>query len=107
MDSVLSEYSLACANQTGTNGALLTCVIGGKMSEGIDFKDGLGRGIIVVGMPYPNRSDPMLHYKMEYFAKLYPDFNTNEYYENICMKALNQSIGMNFFCCCTGGLIGS
>ncbi len=36
------------------NGALFIGVCRGKLAEGIDFADHLARGIIVVGVPFPN-----------------------------------------------------
>lgn len=75
-------------------GALLSCIVGGKLSEGINFSDGLGRCIVMVGLPYPNKNDPILQEKMNYITKHTADPNAgNEYYENVCMRAVNQSIG--------------
>lgn len=79
----------------GRGGAVLSCVIGGKLSEGIDFKDHLARGIVVVGLPYPNPNDPILKEKMSYMQRQYPQQPNagKEYYENLCMNAVNQAIG--------------
>ena len=65
-------------------GAVMMSVIGGKFSgkfnliytqfiifknkskEGFDFLNGLARGIICLGIPYPNFSDPELKAKFNY-----------------------------------------
>jgi chromosome transmission fidelity protein 1 len=51
-------------------GALLLCVVGGKMSEGINFSDGMGRCVVMVGLPYPSPSDPELIERMRYIDQL-------------------------------------
>jgi chromosome transmission fidelity protein 1 len=103
----------------------LFSVIGGKMSEGINFADDMARAVVVVGLPYPNPQDPELKERMEYLNRSAaagaggraagpglgaagassgaparsvsaPPSGSNrgsEYYENLCMRAVNQSIG--------------
>jgi len=52
------------------DGAMLVCVVGGKLSEGINFGDDLGRCVVVLGLPYPNPSDPELRERMAHFDAL-------------------------------------
>ncbi|KAF9967745.1 DEAD H (Asp-Glu-Ala-Asp His) box helicase 11 [Mortierella alpina] len=104
------EHTLASA-AAGPRGGVLFSVVGGKMSEGINFSDRLGRGVIVVGMPFPNRGSPELQERMRYMDQVQlserqqrqplPTGSStpmrmtagSEYYENLCMRAVNQSIG--------------
>ena len=37
---------------------------------GINFSDDLARGVVVVGLPYPDRRDPILSMKLEYMGRL-------------------------------------
>jgi Rad3-related DNA helicase len=41
-------------------GAVLAMICRGKLSEGIDFPDGMCRAVIIVGIPYPNIKDPFI-----------------------------------------------
>ncbi|KID81707.1 DEAD-2 domain-containing protein [Metarhizium guizhouense ARSEF 977] len=123
-DEVLQEYSQAILGNWGSTagpvkgkgGALLLSVVGGKMSEGINFSDRLGRCVMVVGLPYPNIASPEWKAKMDYIesttlanlqdsrsdagSKLTKDEAAarakqaaRDFYENACMRAVNQSIG--------------
>ncbi|KAH8885563.1 DNA repair helicase [Thozetella sp. PMI_491] len=127
-DQVLQAYSEAILgpNQAGVpakgspRGALLLSVVGGKMSEGINFSDRLGRCVMIVGLPYPNANSPEWKARTEYLetstmdrlmgsAEEGPSEHAShpnrqqalatskqaarDFYENACMRAVNQSIG--------------
>ncbi|KUF97131.1 Drug/Metabolite Transporter (DMT) Superfamily [Phytophthora nicotianae] len=100
---VLMQYSAACSrgNRSG-NGAMLLSVVGGKMSEGINFSDELARCVVMVGMPYPNARDAELVAKMAFLDKRNPG-SGRQFYKSLCMKALNQSIAQQFAVACLSG----
>ncbi|XP_061630214.1 ATP-dependent DNA helicase DDX11 [Phyllopteryx taeniolatus] len=102
VEQVLGEFSRCiqrCVQQGGggLTGALLFSVVGGKMSEGINFSDDLCRCVVMVGMPYPNIKSPELQEKMSYLDKHLTHSGEKSpgqaLIENLCMKAVNQSIG--------------
>jgi len=68
-------------------GALLIAVVGGKLSEGINFANDLCRCVIMVGLPYADKSDPILQEKLKYTP------NPQQYYQSLCLRAVNQSVG--------------
>jgi chromosome transmission fidelity protein 1 len=97
-DKILEEYTLAIQDPRDKNtGAILLAVVGGKLSEGINFSDDLARAVIMVGMPFANIKSQELIEKMKWMdsrAKETSGLTTgSEYYENICMKSVNQCIG--------------
>jgi len=107
MDVVLRNYSRE-ASGAGGRGALLFSVVGGKMSEGINFSDDLGRYeptqtslslywscrcVVMVGMPFPNAQSLELKEKMKYLDKVAGAGAGRSHYETLCMRAVNQSIG--------------
>ena len=84
-----SDYTQAASISSG---AVLFCVIGGKLSEGINFSDHLARSVVVIGLPYPDNRDPLLQEKLKYADKLRAG-GGKALYDSLCMKAVNQSIG--------------
>lgn len=101
LESTLAHYSqcakaLSCVGPV--TGAILFSVVGGKMSEGINFSDDMGRCVVMVGLPFPNAKAPEIMSKVEYLNTTYPKTDDGRtagqaYYESVCMKAVNQSIG--------------
>lgn len=103
---LLSQFGEEIAKFKSTpgtkTGAILFSVVGGKMSEGINFSDDLGRGVIMVGLPFPNAFSAELVAKREYIeAQVVKKGGTRDqarskarnFYENICMRAVNQCVG--------------
>ena len=131
VESILKEYketidALSNGNlkdNPALSGAVLLAVVGGKISEGINLSDGMGRCIVMVGLPYPSPSDIELMERVKFIdglgnqnSKRTLDLSVSneaysgdvkagfdilrsckhrgkEYYENLCMKAVNQAIG--------------
>ncbi|KAK3643830.1 ATP-dependent DNA helicase chl1 [Elasticomyces elasticus] len=87
------------AVKLNSNGAILFSVIGGKLSEGINFANELGRCVVVVGLPFPNLDTPEWKAKMQYIDdKAVKRGETagrvsREHAENVCMRAVNQAVG--------------
>ena len=124
-DDLLRRYSAAALRRTETGprvpdekaaagGALLLSVIGGKLSEGINFSDDLGRCVVVIGMPYPNPHDPVLRARMAKLDGVLPGGGDGtagrcspaatgsssdegslgtRYYGALCSTAVNQCVG--------------
>ncbi|CUM57016.1 unnamed protein product [Debaryomyces fabryi] len=100
VETVLNDYSKV--NKSENQGALLFSVVGGKMSEGINFSDELARAVIMIGLPFPNIFSAELIAKRKFIeestiakggTKSQAMENAKNFYENICMRAVNQSIG--------------
>ncbi|KAF7924299.1 uncharacterized protein EAE98_007350 [Botrytis deweyae] len=51
VEEILRRYGKAIEEGKG---GLLFSVVGGKLSEGINFSDELGRAVVIVGLPFPN-----------------------------------------------------
>ncbi|KJH53111.1 DNA repair helicase [Dictyocaulus viviparus] len=73
-------------------GAVLFAVAGGKLSEGINFSDELGRAVFMIGLPYPNKNSVELKEKMAYLDSQIR-CGGNKFYQSLCMHVVNQAIG--------------
>lgn len=92
VEKMLADYAVAVKDKN-RHGAILFSVVGGKLSEGMNFSDDLARCVIVIGMPYPNKNSPELAERMKYLDQKFGTGAGSEYYENICIKSVNQCIG--------------
>ncbi|KAJ2847240.1 DEAD H (Asp-Glu-Ala-Asp His) box helicase 11, partial [Coemansia brasiliensis] len=118
--NVLAEY-MKCVRKPGSLGAVLLSVVGGRLSEGINFSDDLGRAVVMIGLPFPSLASPELNERLLYYesigsrqhqeqqnkandsslvasnaaaSKSYSmGPRARQLYESLCMRAVNQSIG--------------
>jgi chromosome transmission fidelity protein 1 len=82
---------------------VLFAVIGAKLSEGLNFSDDLARAVVIIGMPFANLASMELQERLKYVNNLEKKRGGKreagqkdaaaELYENMCMNAVNQSIG--------------
>ncbi|KAL7063210.1 hypothetical protein AAHC03_0636 [Spirometra sp. Aus1] len=114
LSQVLQAYAAAA---TSKSGACILAVIGGKLSEGINFNDELARAVVIVGLPYPNVNSVALREKINFLNRNFstPSATTLRpqevavnasrsdesarltpgqlLCESICMRSVNQAIG--------------
>lgn len=95
--SVLEKYT-----KEAKNGACLFAVVGGRLSEGINFSDDLARGVVMVGLPFPNAFSAELVAKRQHVEDkaLKSGLSISkareaarDYYEMLAMRAVNQCVG--------------
>ncbi|KAF2858889.1 DNA repair helicase [Piedraia hortae CBS 480.64] len=97
-DAMFNMYGEAI-KKDAKRGAMLLSVIGGKLSEGINFADDLGRCVVVVGLPFPNLDTPEWKTRMRYLEAKAAERGeargsaSKEHAENVCMRSVNQAIG--------------
>ncbi|XP_023367699.1 regulator of telomere elongation helicase 1 isoform X2 [Otolemur garnettii] len=84
----------------GSSGATFLAVCRGKASEGLDFSDMNGRGVIITGLPYPPRMDPRVVLKMQFLDEIQGQsqagvqfLSGQEWYRQQASRAVNQAIG--------------
>ena len=76
----------------GVGGAVLCCVFRGRNSEGSNFPGDQARGIVLVGVPYANYSDPFVKAQIGYYNRLRRGLG-NRWYTMDAYRAANQSLG--------------
>ncbi|XP_066910360.1 regulator of telomere elongation helicase 1-like [Clytia hemisphaerica] len=76
-------------------GAIFFAVCRGKVSEGLDFADSNGRGVIITGLPFPPSHDPKVVLKMQYLDEQKEGvcIKGREWYKQQASRAVNQAIG--------------
>ncbi|NXY47279.1 RTEL1 helicase, partial [Ceuthmochares aereus] len=82
-----------------SNGAAFLAVCRGKASEGLDFADINGRGVIITGLPFPPRMEPRVVLKMQFLDEMRKSaagaqyLSGREWYSQQASRAVNQAIG--------------
>lgn len=101
-EGVLEDYTLAINDSENAKGAILFSVVGGKLSEGINFSDQLARAVVMLGLPYPNAYLGEIVARRKFIERRTLEQGGSmktaqeklrEFYDNICMRAVNQSVG--------------
>ncbi|KAM9342686.1 regulator of telomere elongation helicase 1 isoform 2-T2 [Pholidichthys leucotaenia] len=87
-------------NDSTSKGGSFFAVCRGKASEGLDFADTFGRGVIITGLPFPPKLDPRVILKMQFLdemcRKKVPGLkylSGQDWYRQQAFRAVNQAIG--------------
>lgn len=88
-DVVIKQYKDSC---DAGRFPILFVVCRGKLAEGIDFSNNYCRCAIIISLPYPNISDPLLKAKMDWFDKN-STLKGNDWYSVYAYRSINQALG--------------
>uniref|UniRef100_A0A7N8XDY8 Regulator of telomere elongation helicase 1 n=1 Tax=Mastacembelus armatus TaxID=205130 RepID=A0A7N8XDY8_9TELE len=87
-------------NDPASKGGSFFAVCRGKASEGLDFADTFGRGVIITGLPFPPKMDPRVILKMQFLDEMSRKkapglkyLSGQEWYKQQAFRAVNQAIG--------------
>uniref|UniRef100_A0A8C5HBJ2 Regulator of telomere elongation helicase 1 n=1 Tax=Gouania willdenowi TaxID=441366 RepID=A0A8C5HBJ2_GOUWI len=82
-------------NDPSSKGGSFFAVCRGKASEGLDFADTFGRGVIITGLPFPPKLDPKVVLKMQFLDEMSRKkyLSGQEWYRQQAFRAVNQAIG--------------
>lgn len=87
-------------NDSASKGGSFFAVCRGKASEGLDFANNYGRGVIITGLPFPPKMDPRVILKMQFLdemcRKRVPGvkyLTGQEWYRQQAFRAVNQAVG--------------
>ncbi|XP_008292635.1 regulator of telomere elongation helicase 1 [Stegastes partitus] len=87
-------------NGSESKGATFFAVCRGKASEGLDFADTFGRGVVITGLPFPPKMDPRVVLKMQFLDEMSRKkapglkyLSGQEWYRQQAFRAVNQAIG--------------
>ncbi|EON99652.1 putative dna repair helicase rad3 protein [Phaeoacremonium minimum UCRPA7] len=85
----LETYRTACCNGRG---AVLLCVVRGKVSEGIDFDHQYGRTVICMGIPFQYTESRILKARLEFLRETYR-IHENDFLSFDAMRHAAQCLG--------------
>ena len=97
--SVMDAYAATVSDPEAPGaGAVFFGVCRGKVSEGMDFSDNNGRGVVITGLPFPPKNDPRVKLKMEFLdesqsLKGERFLTGSEWYKQQASRSVNQAIG--------------
>uniref|UniRef100_A0A7N6C434 Regulator of telomere elongation helicase 1 n=1 Tax=Anabas testudineus TaxID=64144 RepID=A0A7N6C434_ANATE len=87
-------------NDPASKGGSFFAVCRGKASEGLDFANTFGRGVIITGLPFPPKMDPRVILKMKFLDEMCRKktpglkyLSGQEWYRQQAFRAVNQAIG--------------
>ncbi|XP_069544659.1 regulator of telomere elongation helicase 1 [Brachyistius frenatus] len=87
-------------NDPSSKGGSFFAVCRGKASEGLDFADTYGRGVVITGLPFPPKMDPRVVLKMQFLDEMSRKkapglkyLSGQDWYKQQAFRAVNQAIG--------------